>query len=176
MAMPLHQPGIRWEYGTDLGDTLSYASSMGAVTINLATLSFSGGDAEGDEIETFEYDHDGERDTDDLELATFENVTGSAMGNDSLTGDARANVLMGLGGNDSLRGGAGADTLDGGPGADRLDGGRSQTGGVEDVDTASYASASAMSGGVTIDLGSYEGLGGDAEGDELVNIEKIVGS
>ena len=111
-----------------------------------------------------------------MELATFENVTGSAMGNDSLTGDARANVLMGLGGNDSLRGGAGADTLDGGPGADRLDGGRSQTAGTEDVDTASYASASAMSGGVTIDLGSYEGLGGDAEGDELVGIEKIVGS
>ena len=161
---------------TDVGDTLSYASSEGAVTINLATLSFSGGDAEGDEIETFEYDHDGERDTDDLELATFENVTGSAMGNDSLTGDARANVLMGLGGNDSLRGGAGADTLDGGPGADRLDGGRSQTGGMEDMDTASYASATAKSGGVTIDLGSYEGLGGDAEGDELVNIEKIVGS
>ena len=98
------------------------------------------------------------------------------MGNDSLTGDARANVLTGLGGNDALRGGAGADTLDGGPGADRLDGGRSKTGGVEDVDTASYASASARSGGVTIDLGSYEGLGGDAKGDELVGIEKIVGS
>ena len=113
--------------GTDLGDTLSYASSADAVTINLASLSFLGGDAEGDEIETFEYDHDGERDTDDLELATFENVTGSRMGDDSLTGDSRANVLMGLGGNDALRGGAGADTLDGGPGADRLDGGRSQT-------------------------------------------------
>ena len=44
------------------------------------------------------------------------------------------------------------------------------------MDTASYASATEKAGGVTIDLGSYEGLGGDAEGDELVGIEKIVGS
>ena len=165
--------------GTDLGDTLSYSMSEGAVTINLAALSFTGGDAEGDEIETFEYDHDGKRDTDDRELATFENVTGSAN-DDSLTGDVRANVLSGLAGNDVLRGNEGPDTLIGGAGADRLDGGRSQTDQVEDIDTASYAVSSKESArlmrGVTLDLGNYEGLEGDAEGDVLVNIEKIVGS
>lgn len=165
--------------GTDLGDTLSYSMSEEAVTINLASLSFTGGDAEGDEIETFEYDHDGDRQTDDRELATFENVTGSAN-DDSLTGDVRANVLSGLAGNDVLRGNEGADTLIGGDGADRLDGGRSQTNQVEDIDTASYAVSSTESArlmrGVTLDLGNYEGLAGDAEGDVLVNIEKIVGS
>lgn len=175
------------EDGTDLGDILSYASSAGAVTINLSALSFSGGDAEGDEVETFEYDHDGKRETDDVELATFENITGSAN-DDSLTGDVRANELRGLAGNDVLRGNEGADTLIGGAGADRLVGGRSKfdhdndstTANVDHMDTASYAESSRESmrlmRGVTVDLSNYEGLEGDAEGDTLVDIEKIVGS
>ena len=75
--------------GTGL-DTASYAASAGAVTVNLETGAVSGGDAEGDTLDSVEY------------------LTGSAH-DDTLTGNA---------GNNVLEGGAGADTLDGGDGID----------------------------------------------------------
>ena len=125
-----------------IADTLSYAGSSAAVSVNLATHSYSGGDAEGDEIEVQRdaYDHDNDPETDSLDVSTFENLTGSAN-NDRLTGDHRTNtimggdgddtisgggamdVLMGQKGDDSIKGDAGPDHLVGGPGADRLDGG-----------------------------------------------------
>ena len=60
-------------------------------------------------------------------------------------------------GNDTLIGGAGADTLIGGLG----------------TDTASYASSGA---GVTVNLQTGSGSGGDAQGDTLSGIENITGS
>jgi len=69
---------------------------------------------------------------DDPELqSTIESVTGG-LGDDALTGDARANTLNGGPGNDTLNGEAnpaaaetkgGDDTLNGGAGTDRLNGG-----------------------------------------------------
>ena len=123
-------------------DTLSYASSMAAVHANLATNTYSGGDAEGDEIKVDReaYDHDMDDETDPLDVSTFENLTGS-MHNDRLTGDHRTNTIMGGDGDDTISGGGafdalhggkgddsikgdgGSDHLIGGPGADRLDGG-----------------------------------------------------
>ena len=129
-------------------DTLSYASSDAAVQVNLASLTFTGGHAEGDEIEAERdaYDPDGPEmedgtgDMDPVDVASFENVRGSDH-NDRLTGDHRMNTLMGGDGDDTLSGGgefdmlmgqkgddtisggAGSDHLVGGPGADRLDGG-----------------------------------------------------
>ena len=107
-------------------NTLSYADSDAGVRVNLADASASGGDADGDEIETYEYvDTMGTDATDndvDHDVATFVNVTGS-MHDDRLTGDMFNNHLVGGGGDDSLRGAAGADVLEGGPGADMLDGG-----------------------------------------------------
>ena len=50
-------------------------------------------------------------------LTNIENVTGGSA-NDTLTGDAQANVLIGGGGDDTLTGGGGLDVLDGGEGAD----------------------------------------------------------
>lgn len=50
-------------------------------------------------------------------LSGFENLSGSNA-NDQLTGDARANKLEGLKGDDIIRGGGGKDTLKGGKGAD----------------------------------------------------------
>ena len=61
-------------------------------------------------------------DDEEIDVATFVNVTGSAH-NDSLSGDRFGNHLTGGAGDDSLRGGAGGDVLSGGPGADRMDGG-----------------------------------------------------
>ncbi len=57
--------------------------------------------------------------TEFLSISGFRNVTGSRF-NDSLIGDASANVLSGGDGDDILSGGNGADSLDGGNGADRL--------------------------------------------------------
>ena len=112
----------------DRSDTLSYSSSSAGVTVNLVTSTASGGDADGDVIETFEvddYDHDGDsvvdndentltgenggvdEDSDtervDVEFSTFENIMGSAH-NDSLTGDDRENTIWGGAGDDTLRG------------------------------------------------------------------------
>ena len=96
---------------TRVADTLSYKGSGAGVSANLAIHSYSGGDAEGDEVEVQRaaYDHDGDNETDELDVSTFENLTGS-MHNDRLTGDHRANVLTGMDGDDTLRGGAGVDT------------------------------------------------------------------
>ena len=195
-------------------DTLSYAGSSAGVRVSLATASASGGDAEGDEIEVERdaYDPDGAGDDDPVDVATFENVTGSAH-NDRLTGDHRDNVLKGGAGDDTLRGGASnpgngsaaeiiGDTLIGGPGADELDGGEDArekndripareavdlngdgdkddegelaiTEGPASMDIASYAGATA---GITLDLDSGRGTRGDARGDTLISIEKVVGS
>jgi Peptidase M10 serralysin C terminal/RTX calcium-binding nonapeptide repeat (4 copies) len=100
----------------------------------------------------------------------IENALGGS-GGDTLTGNDADNTLNGGGGNDTVIGGAGVDTLiggsgndtlSGGPGADLLDGG----GGT---DTADYASSSA---GVTVNLLSGTGSGGDA----FNSIENVVGS
>ena len=55
-------------------------------------------------------------------FASIENVTSGGR-NDVLTGNAVANALNGMGGNDRLSGAAGADTLSGGAGRDTLNGG-----------------------------------------------------
>jgi Ca2+-binding RTX toxin-like protein len=65
-----------------------------------------------------------------------------------------------------LYGGSGNDTLDGGPGADTLMGGLG-------TDTADYSLSAA---GVTVNLLTGVGSGGDAQGDMLTGIENIIGS
>ena len=54
-------------------------------------------------------------------FSNFENVTGSAAGDDVLTGNQIDNVLNGNGGDDILTGGLGNDTLIGGEGTDTAD-------------------------------------------------------
>jgi Ca2+-binding RTX toxin-like protein len=80
----------------------------------------------------------------------FENIVGSAF-DDVLTGNAWDNII---------EGGAGADVIVGG--------GTSLVG-----DTASYAGSDS---GVTVDLSTGTGTGGDAEGDQLWNISILIGS
>jgi Ca2+-binding RTX toxin-like protein len=87
----------------------------------------------------------------------IENLTGSNQGNDSLVGNAGANTLAGWSGDDLLRGGAGVDRLDGGAGSD----------------SASYYTGTV---GVTVNLTTGNGLGGDAQGDTYVGIENVNGS
>ena len=168
-------------------DTVSYAGSDAAVTVNLASISFSGGHAEGDEddgIQRDAYDPDGTGPGDPVDVSSFENVTGSDH-NDHLTGDHRNNDLTGSKGDDTLRGGAGVDELDGGPGADTLDGGEDANekdnmvpGGegrmvTASIDVATYADAMA---GIEVNLATGRGTKGDAMDDRLVNIEQVKGS
>jgi len=85
---------------------------------------------------------------------------------DVLCGQGGADTLVGRGGNDVLLGGNGDDVLDGGPGADDLDGGH-------DTDTLTFAGSSA---GVEVYLAEGSGIGGDADGDVLAQIENVEGS
>ena len=78
-------------------------------------------------------------------------------GNDTLDGGA---------GNDELFGGTGDDLLTGGVGADTLNGGSGN-------DTASYAGST---GAVRVFIFSGLGFDGDAEGDQLIGVENIIGS
>lgn len=85
-------------------DTVSFRNARG-VTVNLTDIAQNAGAALGDIF------------------FSVENVIGSSFNNDRLTGDGLANLLEGLGGNDSLAGGGGRDTLVGGVGTDTLTGG-----------------------------------------------------
>ena len=177
-------------------NTLSYAMSDAGVTVNLMTASASGGHATDDTIATYEElrptpDDDGN----EVDVATFAHVTGSKY-DDQLTGDHQNNHLAGGEGDDTLRGGAGADRVIGGPGADVLDGGedtgerndllpRTDTDGDGDIDDDDAAAAAASidwavykhaMAGVTVDLSTNRGTGGEAMGDTLMNIELIWGS
>jgi Ca2+-binding RTX toxin-like protein len=77
--------------------------------------------------------------------------------NDTLKGGGGADYLNGIASDDILEGGAGADTLDGGDG----------------IDAAIYLNSAS---GVTVDLQTGFGAGGDAQGDILDTIEDLVGS
>jgi Ca2+-binding RTX toxin-like protein len=136
-------------------DTLGYSQSGSSVKVTLndaggGTTSGSGSGpgnhAQGDSI------------------SGFENVVGSNFA-DTLTGNMHKNVLAGLAGADKLYGLAGDDILVGGIGADVLDGGAG-------TDTADYSTSAAP---VHLVLGGAS-TGGDAQGDTLISIEKLVGT
>ncbi|MGK9231823.1 hypothetical protein KXS07_09350 [Inquilinus limosus] len=97
------------------------------------------------------------------------------IGNDSIDAGSENDTVFGDAGNDSIVGGAGIDQIDGGDGNDVIQGGDGAdalTGGTG-VDTA-YYSLSAV--GVTVNLTTGTGTGGDAQGDTLTGIEQVFGS
>jgi Ca2+-binding RTX toxin-like protein len=77
-----------------------------------------------------------------------------------------ADIIFAWGGNDVIFGWGGNDVIFGGTGADWIDGGAG-------IDKASYEDSGA---GVMVSLWTHEGFGGEAEGDELYNIENLEGS
>lgn len=100
-------------------DLLSYGSSAAAITVDLASQSFSGGDAEGDVVtgvEAFEGTPLADR-LSGLDTAGTDLFFGGA-GNDTLLGRGGDDFLAGAEGSDSLIGGTGNDTLAGGEGSD----------------------------------------------------------
>jgi Ca2+-binding RTX toxin-like protein len=86
--------------------------------------------------------------------------------NDHLFGDEGNDRLDGGAGNNELHGGAGDDTFVSRAGFDLVDGG-------DGIDTVDYAHSAL---GVTINLALGTGAGGDAENDEFIGIENVVGS
>ena len=133
--------------GGNGNDTASYAGATAGVTVSLA-LQGAGQNTVSAGTDT---------------LSGFENLLGSGF-NDSLTGDANANILTGGAGDDTLNPGANAggtiDLLDGGIGSD----------------TASFAG---VASGVTATLnGALDGTATIAGGTiaTLRSIENLVGS
>ncbi|RJF87999.1 calcium-binding protein [Oleomonas cavernae] len=168
----LNAAGIITLSGIDAAD---YTTSVDGVTIDLSVLISQtlprlginiqlngasqgfGGDAQGDY------------------LVGIVNLIGSNTGGDTLTGSAAANTMNGQGGDDTLNGGGGNDILLGGAGLDLLTGGAgadSLQGGAF-LDSALYGFSPS---GVTVNLTTGTGLGGDAQGDTLTGIENVVGS
>lgn len=137
-------------------DTASYVNAATGVLVDATNLTAWTGEAAGD---TF---------------VSIENLTGSAF-DDTLTMGAGNNVLQGLAGNDTLDGqggddqlfgGAGDDVLRGGAGADLMDGG-------DGWDTVNYSLSLAR---VVYVAGDGAASRGDAVGDTIVNVERIIGS
>ena len=92
-------------------------------------------------------------------------------GDDAIDGHDGDDVLRGEGGDDVIRGGAGADIVDGGAGFDTADYTGSATGiELALADTDSYGVSGRL---VNVARGGYAG---DAAGDELRGIERILGS
>jgi Ca2+-binding RTX toxin-like protein len=144
-------------------DTVSYAGNPDplfgvSVRIGVADIDhISRGDGEGDFVDN-----------------TVENLIGSSN-SDSLEGNSQNNRLDGGDGGDAISGNGGNDELIGGKGADAIYGGA-------DVDTVIYTASNA---GVNVDLRyravdpftvGNRGTGGDAEGDNLFDIENFEGS
>jgi Ca2+-binding RTX toxin-like protein len=117
-------------------------------------------------------------------LRNIQNVEGSQY-NDELRGNSANNLLDSGKGNDFLFGDAGDDVLLAGAGADYIDGG-------DGKDTITYfdatapvyvnmssraANVSSPISGITLpQLLANSGLGGDAQGDQIFNVENLHGS
>ena len=85
-------------------DTVDYRSSSAAVSVNMNSNVYSGGDAAGDT------------------LVNIENIFGSSFA-DMLAGNTANNIIYGGSGNDSIYGVGGNDVLHGGAGVDTFHGG-----------------------------------------------------
>jgi VCBS repeat-containing protein len=134
-------------------DTASYAGAAAGVTVSLAL--------QGSAQNTVNAGTD--------TLSGFENLAGSAF-NDSLTGDANANILTGGAGDDTLNPGANAggtvDLLDGGIGSDTASFAGNAAGVTATLNGASDGAATV--GGLAIaTLRSIENLTGSANADTL---------
>tara|TARA_R110000868_G_scaffold388758_1_gene657835 strand:- start:2822 stop:7735 length:4914 start_codon:yes stop_codon:yes gene_type:complete len=95
----------------------------------------------------------------------IENAIGSDH-HDTITGNDADNHIWGGGGRDWIKGGAGNDTISGDAGSDIIDGGSGE-------DTAEYEGSEY---GVSVNLVTGFGEGGDATGDTLADIENLRGS
>ena len=142
--------------GGDGADLVEYTNAPGAMTINLTT-----GTANGDGNDT---------------ITNVSDAYGSWAYNDTITGNANNNYLVGwngadtirgLDGNDLIQGLDGNDTLEGGQGNDTLQGGNG-------TDTITYENAP---GAVTVNLATTTSQNTTTAGnDTITGIENLTGS
>lgn len=148
-------------------DTASYEWSNAGVVVDLARGVAAGGHATGDVLIGIE-DLIGSLHDDQLTASASGSEIHGLDGNDTITGSGTGyDAFWGGDGNDLLQGGGGNDDLNGGAGADTIDGG------AGDRDTASYEGSAS---GVSVNLLTGTGSGGDAAGDILMGIENLEGS
>lgn len=109
-----------------------------------------------------------------IDVAILGYAEGEVLDTSALSSESR-DLLIGFGGDDQLRAGAGSDWLYGGDHDDILMGGLGADllHGGEGIDTASYQRSEA---GVTVNLASGIGSGGEADGDLYHSIERVWGS
>ncbi|MBT0995757.1 S8 family serine peptidase [Cellulomonas sp. DKR-3] len=105
--------------GVDGTDTVSYAASLTAVRVNLAT-----GAATGEGTDTLSQVENavGSSKSDTLQGSSGPNVLRAGAGNDAVLGGGGADTLTGDDGNDTIGGGADNDAIQGGAGDDTLNG------------------------------------------------------
>ncbi|MFN4144040.1 calcium-binding protein, partial [Aestuariivirga sp.] len=94
-------------------------------------------------------------------------ILNGGSGADWLEGGTGDDWLWGKDGDDTILGGQGDDNIHGGDGKDTIDGGE----GASDVLYYTFSTS-----GVTVDLQTGKGSGGEAEGDIFSNIEIVFGS
>ncbi|MEM0909163.1 MAG: calcium-binding protein [Pseudomonadota bacterium] len=128
-------------------DQARYADAISAVWVDLDAGVGLAGEAAGDTY------------------SSIEKIGGSDF-NDTLTGDGGRNVILGRDGDDTLSGLGGNDRFQGGRGADQIMGGSGN-------DRAVYIKSKV---GVDVNLATGFGQFGDAEGDRLSSIERLLGS
>jgi len=147
----------RLDGGTGV-DTASYRTMLGGVTVRL-------------DLTTAQNTLGAGTDT----LVGVENVEGSNVGGDTLTGDSQVNRLSGFGGNDVLTGGIGNDMLLGGEGDDliKADADNDLIDGGNGRDRLSFA---AIAAAVTVDLNVATAQVTGAGSDRILGIEEVEGS
>ena len=157
-------------YAKDGSDTIDLGTGNDVAFVNNADLSNDSSINGGDGLDTLNFgnvfnifgrspDNSVTINMGSLGNATnFENLVGTRTGDDTLTGDANANVLIGSGGTDTLNGGAGNDTLYGDWATDDTSG---TTYGLRyyDVSNSSYWGDDILNGGDGDDI--LIGNGGD---------------
>lgn len=145
-------------------DWAQYGTATAGVALGLATGG-TVGEAAGDTFDGIE-NILGSSFADSLTGDAARNLIMAGAGGDTIDGGAGPDVLFGEAGDDTLAGGPDGDELYGGAGADALNGGSGN-------DWARYDTSNA---GVSVDLTTGSGFGGDAGGDTFDGIEFLWGS
>jgi Ca2+-binding RTX toxin-like protein len=138
-------------------DVVTYAAAAAGIVLDPLTGT-SSGEAAGDQFIGIERIIGSNFDDRFVNIGSSPMTISGGMGNDSLTAGSGGDTLDGGANDDLILAGASADSLIGGDGNDTL----------------SYASA--IGGGVNVDLGAGVGLSGFADGDRFSGFESLIGS
>ncbi|GJM02808.1 MAG: hypothetical protein DHS20C08_13090 [Rhodomicrobium sp.] len=95
-----------------------------------------------------------------------DDIIDGGAGDDELQGGFGDDIIIGGSGENNIKGGPGDDTIIGGSGADTING-------ESGADTVDYSGSTE---GISFNFVTGQNLGGDAENDQLINVETIIGT